>query len=119
MKQTTSKRPRKSHASNQDDEFSFGSGQLYANNDEYAAKGIPFDILSIEFEPGKGFEGRDRWALQISGKDREPELMTLGSNPKRDEELRRAQVHLKRGGTFKNVRLRRSGNAYYITEGPA
>lgn len=119
MKQTTSKRPRKTRASNRDDTFSFGSGRLYANNDEYAEKGLLFDILSIEFEPGKGYEGRDRWALTLKAKDREPELMTLGSNPKRDEELRRAQAHLKRGGTLKNVRLRRSGNAYYITEAPS
>src|ERR1700694_6007427 len=109
MKNSTLKRPRKSRTSNRDEMFSFGAGKPYANNDEFAERGLLFDILSIEFEPGKGFEGRDRWALTVEAKGREPELMTLGSNPKRDEELGRAQAHLKHGGTLKNKRLRRSG----------
>src|ERR1700684_1174040 len=102
MKNSTSKRSRKSRASNQDETFSFGSGKPYASNDEYAAKGLLFEILSIEFEPGKGYDGRNRGALAVKVKDREPELMTLGSNPKRDQELQRAQAHLTRGGTLKN-----------------
>lgn len=117
MKTITPKRPRKSHSSNHSQTFSFGLGRPYANNDEYAEKGVLFDILAIEFEPGKGFEGRDRWALTVEPKDRDPEIMTFGSNPKRDEQLRSAEAHLKRGGAIKNKRLRRSGNAYYLTDG--
>jgi len=117
MKKPTSKRPRKSRASNQGEEFSFGLGKPYANNDEYAEKGLLFDILSIEFEPGKGFEGRDRWALTVKAKDRDPEVLSLNSNPRRDEQLRSAQAHLQRGGKSSNKRLRLSGNAYYLTDG--
>jgi hypothetical protein len=43
-------------------------------------------------------------------------MLTLGANPKRDEQMREAQAHLKRGGSIKNIRLRRSGNAYYFTD---
>jgi len=97
-------------------EFSFGSGKAYADNEEYASKGLQFDIMEIAFEPGAGYEGRDRWALTVNCADREAEILTLGSNPKRDQQLREAEAHLKRGGSLKNVRLRQSGNAYYLAD---
>jgi len=99
--------------------FSFGSGRTYANNDEYASKGLLFEVQAIAFEPGRGYEGRDRWALIIKTEGREPEVMSLGSNPNRDEQLRAAQAHLEAGGTIENVRLRLSGNAYYLADGPS
>jgi hypothetical protein len=98
--------------------FTFGSGRAYANNDEFASKGLLFEVQAIAFEPGRGFEGRDRWALTIKTEGRESEVMSLGSNPNRDEQLRAAQVHLEAGGTIENVRLRLSGNAYYLADGP-
>ncbi len=98
------------------DAFSFGSGNPYADNAEYAEKALLFDILAIEFEPGRGYEGRDRWALTVKAKDRSAEVLSLGSNEKRDEQLRNAQAHLKRGGCLKNKRLRRSRNAYYLED---
>lgn len=52
-----------------------------------------------------------------SSVDRDPEILTLGANPKRDEQLRSAQAHLQRGGSIKNKRLRRSGGAYYLVDG--
>jgi hypothetical protein len=99
--------------------FRFGAGRAYADNAEYAEKGLLFDILAIEYEPGRGYEGRDRWALTVKTKDRDPEVLTLGANPKRDEQLRGAQAHLKRGGSLKNKRLRRLGSAYYLADGDA
>jgi hypothetical protein len=99
--------------------FRFGAGRSYADNDEYAEKALLFEILAIEYEPGQGYEGRDRWALTVKAKDRDPEILTLGANPKRGEQLRNAQAHLKRGGSLKNKRLRRSGNAYYLVDGDA
>lgn len=97
--------------------FSFGSGHSYADNSEYASKGLRFDILAIEFETGRGFDGGDRWLVTVKPEDRDSEKLSLGSNPGRDEQLHAAQAHLERGGTLKNVRLRLSGNAYYITDG--
>lgn len=97
--------------------FSFGSGNSYADNSEYASKNLTFDILTISFETGRGYEGQDRWAVTVKPADRDCEILSLGSNSGRDEQLRAAQAHLERGGTIKNVRLRRSGNAYYFTDG--
>lgn len=112
MKQATQRKPNTQPRN--DAGFSFGSGQAYADNAEYAEKALPFDILSIAFEPGRGFEGHDRWAVTVQAEGRAPEILTLGANPKRDEELRAAQAHLKRKGAIKSVRLVRSGNAYYF-----
>lgn len=117
MKHRSTRSSRSPRSRSDDCEFSFGSGKTYADNEEYASKGLQFAILDIAFEPGKGYEGRDRWALTVNCADREPEILTLGSNPKRDEQLREAQAHLKRGGSLKNVRLRQSGTAYYLADG--
>ena len=97
--------------------FLFGAGRSFADNDEYASKGITFDILAIAFEPGRGFEGRDRWSITVKAADRESEILSLGSNPGRDEELRTAQAHLEKGGAITNKRLRLSGKAYYLMDG--
>ena len=96
--------------------FSFGSGRSFADNAEYADKGLAFDVLAIDRETGRGFEGRDRWALTVKAADRECEILTLGCNPKRDEELAKAQAHLAAGGPITNKRLRLSGGAYYLAD---
>jgi hypothetical protein len=114
MRQTSAKPPKGAPTPIKEEIFSFGSGRLYADNDEYASKDLPFDILTIAFESGRGFEGGDRWAITVKAKDRDPEVMTLGANPKRDEQLQAAQAYLDRVGPITNVRLRRSGNAYYF-----
>ncbi len=67
--------------------FSFGSGRAYADNAEYASKGLTFDVLAIAREAGRGYDGKDRWALTVKAADRDREILTLGCNPKRDEEL--------------------------------
>ena len=97
--------------------FSFGSGHTFADNGEYVDKALTFDVLAIAREPGRGYDGKDRWALTVKAADRDCEILTLGCNTKRDEELAAAQAHLARGGTIANKRLRRSGNAYYLTDG--
>jgi hypothetical protein len=97
--------------------FSFGSGRSFADNAEYASKGLSFDVLAIARETGRGYEsGKDRWALTVKVADRDCEILTLGCNPKRDEELAKAQAHLECGGTITNKRLRLSGGAYYIAD---
>ncbi len=97
--------------------FSFGSTGSFADNDEFVSKDLAFDILAIAFEPGRGYEGGDRWAITVKVSDRDCEVMTLGANAKRNEQLREAQAHLERGGSIKNARLRRVKNAYYFTSG--
>ena len=117
MKDDALTEPVISQTSGHNDEFSFGSGRVYADNAEYASKNIPFDILAIEFEPGRGYEGQDRWAVTVKAPDHGREVLVLGSNPGRDEELKRAQAHLERGGPLTNRRLRRFDKAYYFTDG--
>ena len=90
----------------------------YADNAEFARqRNLTFEVLAIEREPGRGYDGKDRWALTVKATDRDYEILTLGCNPKRDEELAAAQAHLERGGTITNKRLRLSDGAYYLTDG--
>jgi hypothetical protein len=117
MKKIPDSTRRKSTVSETSTNFSFGSGNSYGNNDEYASENLTFDILAIAREPGRGFDGKDRWSLTVKAADRDCEILTLGCNPKRDEELAAAQAHLARGGTIVNKRLRRSGSAYYLSDG--
>jgi hypothetical protein len=121
MKPTTPNRPKSTPGTRGVTEtpanFSFGSGRSYADAAEYASKGLAFDVLAIARETGRGFEpGKDRWALTVKAADRDCEILTLGCNPKRDEELAKAQAHLERGGTITNKRLRLSGGAYYLAD---
>ena len=62
--------------------------------------GTTFDVLAIVREPGRGYDSQDRWALTVKAADRNAEILTLGCNPKRDEELAAAQAYLARGGTM-------------------
>ena len=117
MKRNTQSTRGKSGVSETVENFSFGSGNSYADNAEYANKNLAFDVLAIARETGRGFDGKDRWALTVKTADRYFEILTLGCNVKRDEELAAAQAHLARGGTIVNKRLRRSGNAYYLADG--
>jgi hypothetical protein len=97
--------------------FSFGSGRAYVDNAEYADNRTTFDVLAIVREAGRGYDGKDRWALTVKAADRDAEILTLGCNPKRDEELAKAQAHIERGGTITNKRLRLSDGAYYLADG--
>lgn len=120
MKQNTPNKPKSTHGNRSVSEtstnFSFGSGRLFADNTEYADKGLTFDVLAIARESGRGYDGKDRWALTVKVADRDCEILTLGCNPGRDEELTKAQAHLEAGGTIMNKRLRLSGGAYYIVD---
>ncbi len=96
--------------------FSFGSGHSYADNAEYASKNLTFDILAIARETGRGYEpGKDRWAITVKAADRDCEILTLGCNPKRDEELASGASAPRTRRQIVNKRLRRSGSAYYLT----
>jgi hypothetical protein len=117
MKRNTQSTRGKTSVSETAENFSFGSGRAYAGANEYASKGLAFDVLAIAREVGRGYEtGSDRWALTVKAADRDCEILTLGCNPKRDEELAKAQAHLERGGTIINKRLRLSGGAYYLAD---
>ncbi len=116
MKRNTQSTRGKTAASDTSTNFSFGSGRAYADAAEYASKGLSFDVLAIAREPGRGYDGKDRWALTVKAADRDCEILTLGCNPGRDEELVAAQAHLERGGTITNKRLRLSGGAYYLAD---
>ena len=118
MKRNTQSTRGKTAVSETVENFSFGSGHLYADNAEYASQNLSFDILAIAREVGRGYEpGKDRWAITVKPADRDCEILTLSCNPKRDEELAAAQAHLARGGTIKNKRLHRSGSAFYLRDG--
>jgi hypothetical protein len=117
MKRNTQSTRGKTGVSVTTENFSFGSGRAYADAAEYASKGFAFDVLAIAREAGRGYEpGKDRWALTVKAADRDCEILTLGCNPKRDEELAKAQAHLERGGTITSKRLRLSGGAYYLAD---
>lgn len=117
LKQTTTNKSKSTRGISGETNFSFGSGNVYGDVSDYVSEKRTFDILAVAFEAGRGYEGRDRWALTVKAADREPEILTLGSNPSRDEQLRSAQAHLDGGGTIKNKRLRMSSNAYYLVDG--
>lgn len=117
MKRNTPSTRAKTGVSDTSTNFSFGSGRSYGDAAEYATKGLAFDVLGIVREAGRGYEpGKDRWALTVKAADRDCEVLTLGCNPKRDEELRAAQAHLERGGTITKKRLHLSGGAYYFRD---
>lgn len=117
MKRNTQSTRGKTGVSETVENFSFGSGHSYADNDAYASENLTFDVLAIAREPGCGYDGKDRWAISVKAADRDCEILTLGCNPKRDEELAAAQAHLARGGSIKNKRLHRSGTAFYLRDG--
>lgn len=114
MKNSGITSPRTAQKRTESSVFTFDSGVPFANNDEYASKGLIFDILAVSFEAEKGYEGSDRWALRVKAQDREVEMMTLGSNPGRDEQMRAAQAFLDGQGAILNVRLKKSRNAFYF-----
>jgi hypothetical protein len=96
-------------------EFSFSAGVLYADKDEYLAKGLVFTIKSIEFQEAGGFEDTDRWAITVSVDDGRPdEIITLQSNEARDAELKAAAGHIAKCGPIRNTQLVKPGKAFYF-----
>jgi hypothetical protein len=116
MKTQTARGKRAPTASNGSTEFSFSSVALYADKDEYLAKNLIFTIKGVEYQEGAGFEaGSDRWAVTVAPNDGRPdEIITLQSNEKRDELLHAAHEHITKHGPIQNVRLTRSGKAFYF-----
>ena len=120
MKQTTTNKPKSTRGNSSSAEtaenFSFGSGSVYGDVADYVSENRTFDVLAITFETGRGYEGRDRWALTVKvGGSR-----TRDSHPRLESQPRRAAAFRagspRRGGTIKNKRLRMSGNAYYLVD---
>jgi hypothetical protein len=100
--------------------FVFSGGAPYADKSEYISKDLAFTVAAITFEPGRGFDGQDRWALTVEPEDnRGQEILTFGCNDKRDDQLKVAQEHISRHGPIVGVRLKRSGKAYYLAKGSA
>jgi|SRR5579862_9265939 len=108
---------RKGTSSVPDDQakFSFSTGSLYADKDEYVAKGLIFTINAFEFQEKAGFEQADRWAVMVTVNDGRPgEIITLQSNERRDAELHAAADHIAKHGPIRNAQLVKSGKAYYF-----
>jgi hypothetical protein len=115
MKTETARGKRAPTVSNGSTEFTFSSVGLYADKDEYLAKNLIFRMKGVKYEEGAGFEGSDRWAVTAAPNDGRPdEIITLQSNEKRDEQLYAAQEHIAKHGPIQNVRLTRSGKAFYF-----
>lgn len=99
-------------------EFIFSTGTAYADKAEYIEKNLIFKITAIEREAGRGFDGEDRWSLSVEPTDgRGPEIITFSCNEKRDRQLQAAKTHIEQHGPIANVRLHKSGNAYYLENG--
>jgi hypothetical protein len=102
-------------ATQKDAEFSFSSGALYGDKDEYVAKGLIFTIKAVAFQPTAGYDGADRWAVTVSPDDGRPdEIITLQSNQNRDAELKAAAAHITKHGQIRNTKLVKSSKAYYF-----
>lgn len=115
MKPDTARGTRASTTSQDATEFSFSTGVLYADKDEYLAKGLIFTIKSIEFQENAGFEGTDRWAVTVSVNDgRHDEIITLQSNEARDAELEAAAAHIAKYGPIRSTQLVKPGKAFYF-----
>jgi hypothetical protein len=115
VKIPTTRGERASASSNGATDFSFSTAVPYADKDEYLSKNLVFTINKIDFQEGAGFEGTDRWTITVSPDDGRPdEIITLHANPKRDDQLKSAKEHISAHGPIRNVRLTRSGKAYYF-----
>jgi hypothetical protein len=115
VKTPTTRAKRESVSSNGATEFSFSTGAPYADKDEYISKNLVFTINAIEYQAEAGFEGGPRWSVTVSPSDGRPdEVITLQANPKRDDQLRAARDHIAAHGPIQNIRLTKSGKAYYF-----
>src|SRR5438552_44718 len=111
MKTTT--KPRR-QSSSEGAGFTFSSAIPYATKDELLEKDLSFTVKAIECQPSRGFDNQDRWAITIEpDDDRGEELLTFGSNEKRDALLKTAATFIKQQGAIRHVRLGKSGKAYY------
>lgn len=105
-----------SSRSSNGESFSFGSPKFFSDKEELIEKNIVFTINTIDLEEGRGYEGDDRWALAISMEGRPDEVLTLGKNDRRDTQFHAARDHISKHGPIGNVRLTKSGNAYYLED---
>ena len=77
MKTPSARNSRSKTTSGNAADFSFSSGPLYAEKDEYLAKRLIFTINTFEFQEKAGVEQSDRWAVTVSPDDgRSDEVIT-------------------------------------------
>ena len=115
MKTETTRGKRALTTTNGSAEFSFSTGALYADKDEYISKKLVFTIKGVEFQENRGFEGANRWAVTVAVDDGRPdEIITLQSNEERDAELQSAAAYIENHGPIRNTTLVKSGKAYYF-----
>jgi hypothetical protein len=87
----------------------------YADKSQYAREGFVFTIRALEYQPKRGFNGVDRWAATVTRLDEDiTEIITLPANEKRNAQLVSARDHINAHGPIANVRLTRTGSAYYF-----
>ncbi len=109
------RRKRETRTTHDESGFSFSNTAAFADKDELIEKNLTFTIKSIELQEDRGYEeGTDRWAVTIALDGRPDEIITFGCNDQRDAQLKSAQDFLARRGSIPNIRLRKSGRAYYF-----
>ena len=115
MKTTTLRTKRKSAKQGTAD-FSFAWDALrYAKKDQYVANDLAFAINALEFQPGRGYQGTDRWAAFVSPSDGRPdEIITLPTNEKRNAQLQAAKAQIKTRGPIPNLRLVKVDGTFYF-----
>jgi len=96
--------------------FSF-NGARFANKNELVAGNVTFTIAAVEFDANGGFTGDSRWKVTVRRDDTGAfEIITLPSNPKRDAQMQAAAKHIEAKDAIANVRLAKSGKAFYFRE---
>lgn len=112
----TSTRAKRKKSGQETASFSFSSGvRRYSNKNELVGGNITFAIVAVEFDPGGGFTGQDRWKATITRDDNGvTEIITLDANEKRNAQLRDAKDHIAANGAIPAARLVKRGNAFYF-----
>ena len=99
--------------------FSFSNGALYADKDDNVANHLTFTIQEIMFEEKAGFESElIAGRLRCRRTMRPEKIITLQANEKRNALLRAAKDHIVAHGPIRDVRLIKSGKAYYFDNVP-
>jgi hypothetical protein len=97
-------------------DFSFSTGAVcYADKAAYVANQIVFDLIALEYQAKRGYNGVDRWTATAMLHDKKTiELITLPTNDKRNAQLEAAKQHIEANGPIANLRLAKAGSAFYF-----
>ena len=95
--------------------FSFGAPvSIYQSAAELAEAQTEFRIVKVQYQPGEGYEGADRWLIETT---LDPALVSMGTNAKRDPILNQLAEHLRETGeAYGPVVMVKSGRAYYFND---